>query len=294
MKAIVKEKSSLKLQSRAKPLLEQNQNVIIKVAICGLCRTDMYVAQGLLSTQESIIPGHEFSGVVEAVSADVRHVNLGDKVAVFPFFQQNNQQVALGVDVDGAFAEFIKVPASIVYKVPENLSFKEAAYLEPLAASLAVLDMPIHPKDKGLIFGDNRIATLTKYLLENHGFDGVDIADLAQYPQLKHNSYDYIIETLANEHTIAAIINLIKPKGILILKSRPHQGIPFPVAQIVKKEIKILPAYYGNFQTCIDLLASKKIDILSLLGETYSFEEAVDILQGKNQVNDNKKIFFKP
>jgi L-iditol 2-dehydrogenase len=294
MKAIVKDKTGLKLRSFEKPTLDSKDSVLIKVAISGLCRTDMYVAQGLIKAKESIIPGHEFSGVIEAVSPDVLHLTAGDRVAVFPFYKQNGEQIALGIDVDGAFAEYVKVPASIVYKIPDKLSFKEAAYLEPIAASLAVLEMPILPQQKGLILGDNRISALTKILLDIHGFDGVTVASIEEGMHLEANSYDYIIETLANEQTIALMINLVKHQGTIILKSRPVHSVPFPVTQIVKKELKLFGAYYGDFQKSIDLLMTKKIDIAPLLGETYSFVEAIEILQGTKMVDNHKKSFFEP
>lgn len=294
MKALVRDKSTVSLQTYLKPTLDSKDSILIKVAIAGLCRTDMYVANGLMKTPHPIIPGHEFSGVVEAVSQDVIHVAKGQRVAVFPFYMHESQWFALGVDVDGAFAEYVKVPASCVFPIPDSLSFKEAAYLEPICASMAVLKLSIKPSERGVILGENRIAALTKMLLDLHGFENIEIREVNDSLISFANTYDYVIETEANEQAIASAVSLVKPKGLVILKSRPPQSIPFPLHQIVKKEIKMEGAYYADFQKGIELLSKHQIDFSAFLGETYSLEDAVDILLGQKQVETHRKIFFEP
>ena len=93
---------------------------------------------------------------------------------------------------------------------------------------------------------------------------------------------------------LKALVQAVKPRGMLLLKSRPHQSIPLPLKLIVQKEITLLGVHYGNFQEGIDLLSSGRLYVKDLFGEVYSLEEAIPILSGQQCLSDEKKIFFKP
>lgn len=265
-------------------------HVLIKVLLCALCRTDMFAAQNQIPMPLGMTLGHEFTGEVVQVADGVDKALLGLRVGVMPVFEDGSM---LGIDKDGAYADYVVVPVNNVYPLPEHLTLEEAAFLEPIAASLAVLKADIHPSQRGLIFGNNRIAELTRRILVIKGFHHVDVLSESDAPSLR-NCYDFVIETVPSESALGQIIQLVKPKGVVVLKSRPYHLVSLPFKTIVTKEIKLIGAYYGAFQEGIDLLASGALNVWDIFGQTYTFREAVRILAGEMKVSETNKLFFKP
>ena len=293
MKAIFKRNNSIVLQDKSIPNLQDSKSVLIKVILAGLCRTDLYVAQNKILIKEGTTLGHEFAGTIEKMGSDVDGMQLNQRVGVMPVFENGNDFSMLGVDVDGAYADYVIVPARNVYPIPDQLTAEEAVFLEPVAASLAVCNTPIHPKQRGLIYGQNRTAELTRRILNIKGFNFIDICMDNQLPTLT-NEYDFIVETSPTAIAFENIVRLVKRKGMILLKSRPYSSIPLPITTIVRKEIQLIGVHYGDFKEGILLLASGTLEVHDLLGDTYSFAEAMPILSGERIIPEDKKIFFKP
>lgn len=287
MKAIVKTKDSIKLQHLSIPTLADENSVLLKVNLAGLCRTDMFAAQNKISVAEGLILGHECTGTIEQIGSQVTHLKIGQRVSVMPIFEDCTM---LGVEHNGAFAEYLTLPATKVYPIPDTLSQEEAAFIEPIAACLAVCYTDIKPYQRGLIYGSNRIAELTRRILAIKGFDGVEMNN----DKTATSAYDFIIETAPSAEAFRTITRLVKPKGLIILKSRPFNSIELPLTTIVQKEIRLIGAHYADFQEAIDLVSSGKLHIKDLLGTTYTFEQAVPILLGTTPVAEDLKLFFKP
>jgi len=140
-------------------------DVLIKVEACGVCHSDLHVADGdwiqlAGIVKKPVILGHEIAGTVVEKGAGVRDLQVGDRVGVpwlhwscgeCEFCREGNENLCVkqkitGVTVDGGFAEFVKAPASHATKIPENLSFVEAAplFTAQLAERLASL-LTEHP-----------------------------------------------------------------------------------------------------------------------------------------------------
>jgi L-iditol 2-dehydrogenase len=304
MKALLKTETGVKVDKTEKPTIKDEQDVVIRVAVSGLCRTDIYVAQGLVPAAHSrMIIGHEFAGLVESIGSAVGNVVAGDRVAVMPILPISNDFVdgpdyshstMLGVDHDGSFCEYIRVPASSVYKIPNNISFKQGAYMEPIAASLAVLNADITPDQIGVIYGDNRISRLTERIMNAKGYNNVTVYDHSQHEAdpLEDNSYDYIIETLATTETMKEMIRAVRPCGRIVLKSRQHVPVAFDVSKLVKKDITLQAVNYGSFQESIDLVASGKLAVDDLFGDVYPIEEFEKVFDISNQREAKKTILF--
>lgn len=303
MKALIKDKNTFGLQSAPMPQVDTQNNVLIRVMVSGLCRTDIYVAEGLVkSAKERLILGHEFSGLVTEIGVDAGDLNIGDRVAVMPVFPIENLNspkndgaisTMLGIDHDGSFSEYIAVPSSFVYKMPKTMSFKQGAYLEPVAASLAPLKANIRPEQAGLIYGENRISRLTERVLKAKGFQNINVFDEARYAAqpLPENHYDFIIETFATTTTISRLIKAVKPNGTIILKSRQHNPVEVNINSLVMKDITLQAVNYGDFQEGIDLIASGALQIDDLLGAVYDLDEYERVFALSKQ-GEEKKIFL--
>jgi len=299
MEALVKSGSTVDVEMRDMPDTPPGE-VLIRIALAGLCRTDIYVAKGIIPSRDPIVLGHEFSGVVERVGQGVDSARLGQRVTVMPLFPTNNYVLPnglpsfagatmMGIHHDGAFSEYASVPASAVYPLPDSVTFMQGAYMEPIAASLAVLNAAIRPEQLGLIFGDNRISRLTERIMHAKGFHNLAVCDSAA--DLPKDTYDYIVETLASTETMQAIVRALKPGGRIILKSRQHLPVAFNINTLVLKDIALEAVSYGDFNEGIDLVASGKLKIDDLLGDVFPLNQFETVF-AESERSESKKLFF--
>lgn len=242
--------------------------ILIRVQWVGLCRTDLRVATGEIAIQSPTILGHEFSGVVEGGSLD------GVSVVVDPLIDG----AFMGLARDGAISEYVAVPACNVYRLPAGLSLQVGAYVEPVAASMAVLKARIKKSARGAVAGVGRIADLTRLILDTEGYNvEVFSGDIG---------YDYIIETSMVDAT--PYVNSLRHGGLLVIKSRSYTPAMLPLAAIVAKEIQISGVNYASYPTALAWMVRNSEALSEYIGNVYSmdqheraFAEALDCEQTK-------------
>jgi len=164
----------------------QEGEVLIKVMACGICGTDVHIFngdEGAAATPAGTVLGHEFSGVVEKLGANVKGLSVGDKVCVDPnklcdecYYCKKGighfceSMIGIGTTVNGGFAEYCCVPQSQVYKVSEKTSFEKAAMAEPVACCLHGIDMcDIKVGETVLIIGGGMIGLIMLQLSKLSG-----------------------------------------------------------------------------------------------------------------------------
>ena len=275
MKAVVFDGEKTSLQEIPKPNIDRKFNTLIKVVYAGICKTDVYMSEGKMSGKSPVVLGHEFSGyVVETLDDNLKE---GDFVTCNPIL---SDQTMLGVDYDGAFAEYIKVPASQCY-VFNGDDQKMAAYIEPLAASMAPMKNQDFLKNKKIgIVGKDRIGKLTETIFKNHQLDASFVTDMG------NNTFDVIVETWAEEQVLDNCIDALKEGGLLILKSRNYKKVPLDLYKIVKKGIRLEGMYYlDDYKKVIDF-SQQCPDLNAFLGKSYplvnwkeAFEKSHDSYQ---------------
>lgn len=305
MRAIVKGGSSVAVRSVPVPAVRAPDDVIIRVAVAGVCRTDLYVAAGRLPCPDSLVLGHEFAGTVHAVGSSASGISPGQRVAVMPIIPCLDcdecrtgaetvcqRRTMLGVDRDGAFAEFVAVPARAVYVVPDFVPFQAAAYAEPVAAALAVLNAGLRPGQRGLIYGRNRFAALALRILVAHDLTDVTIVDPAG-PTPAENGYDFAIETDATADGLAAMLRAVRPRGTVVLKSRPAAPVPVDVGLAVRKELTFRAVHYGSFREAVGLLAERRVELADLFGPAYPLEYFERVFAAAER-DESLKLFFAP
>jgi 2-desacetyl-2-hydroxyethyl bacteriochlorophyllide A dehydrogenase len=167
--------------------------VVVRVGACGLCGTDLHIADGEFPPAPyPLVPGHEFAGEVVAVGDGVRELREGARVAVDPSLfcgecdfcrvQRGNLCAnwgAIGDTVDGAFAEYVRVPAANAYELPEGLSFREAALIEPLSCAVHGINR-LAPGlgDSYLVAGAGTMGLILLALAQKAGASSVTMVDL--------------------------------------------------------------------------------------------------------------------
>lgn len=293
MKALVKEGGSLGLRRLPVPRPREDE-VLVRVEAAGVCRTDLFVAQGKLASADPVVLGHEFSGVA---------VESGSRVAVMPAIPCGTCRACddsrgalcprpsmLGVDRDGAFAEFVSVPARAVHALPDGVSFAEGAYAEPVAAAMAVLKAGLRTEERGLVYGTNRIARLVVRVLRAHGFREIGIPDGRP---LARDRYDFVVETTPTAEAFAAMIEAVRPGGRILLKSRPHGPVAIDLSAAVKKEVTLQGVAYARFSEAIDLLGRRGLDLADLVGPARPLEDFERVLAEAGR-DESFKSFFCP
>lgn len=309
MKALVKNRNSVQVVNTAAPQIVREDDVLLQVAIAGLCRTDIYAATGKLKVKDPLVLGHELAGVVEAVGPQVEGIKPGMRVTINPVLRCRQchrckhdlsctNSGFVGLDADGGFAELAIIPAYAVLPLDESLSFLHAAYCEPVAASLAVLKSGIEPGQQGAIIGKNRFSELLQLILHAYNFPSLPVFDLNDKGDKAElagfeSQFDYVIETYASSAVLAAMSKAVKPGGTMVLKSRQHEPLEFRLIDFLKKEPVMHVVNYGNFEEALDLLISGSVKIDNLIDDIYALSDFERVFE-RARDSEAKKPFFDP
>jgi 2-desacetyl-2-hydroxyethyl bacteriochlorophyllide A dehydrogenase len=157
--------------------------VVVQVAASGLCGTDLHIYRNEYMSDFPVIPGHEFGGVIAEVGRDVTGFRRGDRVAVDPnlycgrcYFCRNEQAnhclnwEGIGITRPGGLAEYVAAPARACYRLPDNLSDTQAAFVEPVACVVHALKrVRVWPGDEVLILGAGPMGLLLVQALRQMG-----------------------------------------------------------------------------------------------------------------------------
>ncbi|WP_159766662.1 zinc-dependent alcohol dehydrogenase family protein [Streptomyces sp. HM190] len=168
------------------------RDVVVRVAACGLCGTDLHILQGEFAPELPIVPGHEFAGEVVAVGGGVTELTTGDRVAVDPSLYchecrycrtgHNNlceRWAAIGVTTAGGAAEYAVAPVANCVKLPDHVRTQDAALVEPL--SCAVRGYDVLRSRLGahvLIYGSGTMGLMMLELAKRTGAASVDVVDV--------------------------------------------------------------------------------------------------------------------
>ncbi|MFC4496220.1 zinc-dependent alcohol dehydrogenase family protein [Streptomyces ovatisporus] len=168
------------------------RQVVVEVAACGLCGTDLHILQGEFAPSLPLVPGHEFAGEVVGVGSEVDELAVGDRVAVDPSLYcyecrycrtgHNNlceRWAAIGVTTAGGAAEYAVAPVANCVKLPEHIRTQDAALIEPL--SCAVRGYDVLRSQLGshvLVYGSGTMGLMMLELAKRTGAASVDVLDL--------------------------------------------------------------------------------------------------------------------
>ncbi|MFK0218411.1 zinc-dependent alcohol dehydrogenase family protein [Streptomyces vinaceus] len=166
--------------------------VVVQVAACGLCGTDLHILQGEFAPSLPIVPGHEFAGTVVAQGPGVSALAIGDRVAVDPSLYCNachycrigrnnlcERYAAIGVTAPGAAAEFAVAPAANCVRLPDHVRVEDAALIEPLSCAVRGYDvLRAQLASSVLIYGSGTMGLMMLELAKRTGAVAVDVVDI--------------------------------------------------------------------------------------------------------------------
>ncbi|AQU65490.1 zinc-dependent alcohol dehydrogenase family protein [Streptomyces niveus] len=168
------------------------RDVVVSVAACGICGTDLHILQGEFAPTLPILPGHEFAGEVVGVGGEVTELVVGDKVAVDPSLYCHECRYcragrgnlcdrwnAIGVSVPGGAAEFAVAPVANCVKLPDHVDVRDAALIEPLSCAVRGYDVLSSTLGADvLIYGSGTMGLMMLELAKRTGAAGVDMLDV--------------------------------------------------------------------------------------------------------------------
>jgi L-iditol 2-dehydrogenase len=289
-----------------------SDEVLVRVAACGICGSDVHGYDGSSGRRiPPIVMGHEAAGVIASVGSEVRTFKEGDRVtfdstvycgACGPCQRGEvnlcDHRQVLGVSCGdyrraGAFAEFVSVPARIVYRLPDALSFAEASMLEAVAVAVHAVSLAKISRDTtALVVGAGTIGLLTLQALKAAGCKQVLIADvddsrLALAETLGATEImnagkdlvaevlgrtggagvDVAIEAVGRNETVNACIDSVRKGGTVVLVGNISPEVTISLQKVVTRQIRLQGscASAGEYPQAIEWMASGAIRVKPLI-----------------------------
>ncbi|AZN38300.1 zinc-dependent alcohol dehydrogenase family protein [Paenibacillus albus] len=193
MKALVMEQPRVAVVKEVPYPSPKRGEVVIEVVQVGICGTDFHIFEGEFLSPYPIIPGHEFSGVIHELGEGVEGFSVGDRVTADPSLFCGNCRYcltnrgnqcenwgALGNTVDGSMAEYVAVPARNVFKIPDNMSFETAAFVEPMACVVHAMNrLQLRAGQSVLLFGAGAMGLQLVQALSRLGASSLTVVDVS-------------------------------------------------------------------------------------------------------------------
>jgi threonine dehydrogenase-like Zn-dependent dehydrogenase len=318
MKALRYEKGRLAVAEVMKPAAEGE--AVVRVLLSGICNTDVEIVRGYAGFEGTI--GHEFVGVVESAQSApellgkrvVGEINAGCgscELCLTGDSRHCPRRTVLGiVGRDGAHAEFLSLPASNLLPVPDEVRDERAVFTEPLAAAWGITERAQVDKERRVaVIGDGKLGILCAQalhlaqparllLIGKHrnklnicARRGIETTTLEELE--REREFDVVVEASGSESGFALALDLLRPRGTLVLKSTFHGETKVNAARIVVDEISVVGSRCGRFAPALKLLAQDALDVESLISEEYSLTDGLRAMQ-RATANGVIKVLLRP
>lgn len=324
------------------PSISENE-VLVKVGAVGICGSDIPRVYRDGAHKMPLIIGHEFSGQVVSVGDKVNNSWNGKRVGVFPLIPcrkcvpcMNNQYEMcrnysyLGSRCNGAFAEYVSVPEWNLIELPENVSYEEAAMLEPMAVAVhAMRRVRPSKEDTVVVCGLGTIGMLIVMFLIDAGIDNILAVGNKEFQkqsllrlglpeecycdsksvnadewimeQTKGNGADVFFECVGKNETVSQAVNLTAPAGKICLVGNPYSDMELDKGtywKILRNQITVTGTWNSSFMHDLDddwhyvlnRLEYEKICPSKLITHRYPLE---NIDQGFLIMRDKKEEYIK-
>ncbi len=312
------------------PVRDPAENeLLIKVTASGICGTDIHILRGEYLGDYPVIPGHEFSGIVERVGAGVTRVQVGDRVAVEPNLACDNcinclsnrqnfcsNWQAIGVTRPGGMAQYVAVPEKAVFSIGA-LPFELGALMEPLSCVLHGVERArIRLADRVAVLGAGPIGILLLQVVRLQGAAQVTAveqnparAELAlafgayrcapDLDSLDEDSFDVVVDATGAIPLMERTVDLARHGGTVLLFGVPPAGkrMELEAFQIFRKGLTILSSFTSvrNSHQALALLESGRVDASALISHRLplaEFERGVELIEGG--LDEVRKVLILP
>lgn len=304
MKALRFTGGELRLSDVPKQTIDRE--CLVRVVKSGICNTDLEIVRGYAGFEGTI--GHEFAGIVEE-SADfpdlvgrrvVGEINVGCgvcRICASGDERHCPERTVLGIKGrDGAHAEFLSLPPRNLLEIPQGVSDDEAVFVEPLAAAYGIAEqIQIELETRIAIIGDGKLGILcarslslhsTNLLLIGKHVEKLNLASktgvegiLSTDTEKVSGYFDVVVEASGSEEGFATALNLVRPRGKIVLKST-FKGTPsWEAWRVVVDEITIVGSRCGQFGPALQLLAERRVEVSDLISEEVPIAKGVEAMR---------------
>jgi len=307
---------------------------LVRVAVAGLCGTDYSIFSGGRPVTYPRVMGHEFVGRVETVGTGVTTPRVGDRVAIEPNYscgvcplcREGNRNLclsrtAVGIDVDGCFAELVRVPARCCWPAPAGVPDDELMVTEPLAVVVrAVGRGQVRAGETTAVVGVGTLGLLALQVLRAAGARVLVVSrstrrfalarelgaaethavadgplDAAARQFSGREGVDLVVETAGTAEAVNHALALVRPGGRVVLTGLPHEATTLSFFPVVRHEVTIVGSmiYQDEFPQALGLLATGRVRTGPLL--THRFDlGSIDAAFSAHREPDSIKVTVVP
>ncbi|WP_171631401.1 zinc-dependent alcohol dehydrogenase [Paenibacillus plantarum] len=289
--------------------LEKDQ-VEVRIKSIGICGTDLHIMEGHTGFSQPPLPlGHELAGVVERIGDGVVKWKVGDRVCIDPLIGCGKCQECLvghkhrcresgeiGLQFPGGWQEFLVMPSTNLYKLPDSISFAEATQAETIHCCLGGVDkLTIQLGQNVSVIGDGPTGLYYVQLLKAAGAGKVSLIGMrekrlelgirlgadamfnlrAHAAPLAAETEDIVIDAAGTESSLRLSIELLKKGGQLLLFGLPGEPILVDIQTVVLKELTLLGSTNAPqvWLRVIEMMASGSVQVKPLITQYYEFNE---------------------
>lgn len=278
------------------------EEALINLRLAGICQTDLELTRGYMGFNG--ILGHEFVGeIAEDTPKFRRGTRVVGEINVacgrcdycnegIP--SQCRNRTTLGIDrYPGVFADQLRLPLENLYAVPDSVPDHVAVFAEPLAAACEIqAQVRISPSDRVVVIGAGKLGLLSAQVLK---LTGCDLSVVARQDRPKEllkqweipvidgrnpdvrlrNSAHIVVDCSGTAEGFAAALDMVRPRGTLVLKSTYAASPQADLSHIVIDEITVVGSRCGPFSAALRLMQANLVDVTSMIEVTYSLDDAL-------------------
>lgn len=315
MKALRYENQKLHVAQIPQP--ETDGEALVRVTLSGICSTDLEIALGYAGFAGTlghefvgVIEEVSTAQATESATSDsdrelrrgqrvVGEINAGCGRCNLCQAEDSrhcpNRTVLGIVNRDGAHADFLKLPVVNLLPVPPEISDEQAVFTEPLAAACGILERAsITNETKVAVIGDGKLGLLCAQVLGTTGAAVTLIGKhesklriarqrnvdtmLKEKASLRQRVFDTVVEASGSASGFALALDLLRPQGVLVLKSTFHGATEIDAARIVVDEISVVGSRCGRFAPALELLKTKAVDVEGLISDEFKLADGLDAM----------------
>ncbi len=304
MRAIVFDEGLRFAGNLPEPVCAQGE-ALVRVTCAGVCATDIEITKGYMGFTG--ILGHEFTGVVASDGALKGRRVVGEinvpcrRCAICEKGLERHcpKRTVMGIyGRDGAFADYVSLPESNLHLLPDSVSDREAVFVEPIAAAFEILEQVRIDKDTRVaVIGDGRLGLLIAQVMALTKCDltviGRHLEKLSILESMSIDTkvgcegfgrqFDVVIDAAGSNEGLASALDLVVPKGTIVLKTTIAGNRAIDLNRVVIDEISLVGSRCGPFAPAIEALASRKIDVAPLIDSVFKIEDGVRAIERASQ-----------
>ena len=327
MKAVVKSKPEKGITVQDLPIPKiKNTDVLIKVKAAAICGSDLGIYNYTAAYSKMKLPvvmGHEFAGEIETVGPEVKGYTSGDRVLSesvkacgrCEFCKRGHSNLCddstlFGIHTDGGFADYVAVPYTLLHRIPEGMSYEEAALVEPLSNAIHFVrdKTPFKFGDLVVVQGCGPIGLFSAQLFKLGGAEvlmsglsvdrtrfeiagklGIETVNIEEVDLVERvmeltdgRGADVAYVAVGAPPAIGQAVSLVKKQGHITVVGIFGQNVPVDFTRVVRREIAFVGAYDAkpvNFPHSIKLISEGKVNVIDVLTHRFPLEEAEEAFQ---------------